>query len=191
MTDVESGPGPRNDHPTESVPVDEHPAPTGLRQAEQIERAEHTARTGSTALPVSGDDPATEPMSREGARLRTLLLAALGIVFGDIGTSPLYALQTVYSIDHNAVEPTPDDVYGVVSLVFWSVTTIVSVKYVVLVMRADNEGEGGILALTALLRRLMRGPRATIAIISLGIVGAGLFYGDSVITPAISVMSAI
>lgn len=120
-----------------------------------------------------------------------LAFAALGVVFGDIGTSPLYSLQTVFSIDHNAVAPTRGDVYGVISMVFWAITLVVSIKYVALVMRADNEGEGGILALTALLRRVMKGPRATIAVTLLGIVGAGLFYGDSFITPAISVMSAI
>lgn len=119
------------------------------------------------------------------------MLAALGVVFGDIGTSPLYSLQTVFSIDHNSVAPTPLDVYGVISLVFWSILTIVSLKYVLLVMRADNDGEGGILALTALLRRVMTGRRAPAAITFVGIVGAGLFYGDSVITPAISVMSAV
>src|SRR5689334_9377804 len=85
---------------------------------------------------------------------RGLLLAALGIVFGDIGTSPLYALQTVFSIDHGAVRPTAADIYGVVSMIFWSATLIVSVKYVGVLMRADNDGEGGVMALTALARRL-------------------------------------
>ena len=77
---------------------------------------------------------------------------ALGVVFGDIGTSPLYALQTVFRADHGAVEPTQDDVYGVISLVFWSITIIVSIKYVTLIMRADNDGEGGIMALIALIQ---------------------------------------
>jgi KUP system potassium uptake protein len=80
-----------------------------------------------------------------------LALGALGVVFGDIGTSPLYALQAAFTADHGAVHATPGEVYGVVSLVFWSITVIVSVKYVGFVMRADNAGEGGILALTALL----------------------------------------
>lgn len=119
-----------------------------------------------------------------------ITLAALGIVFGDIGTSPLYALQTVFSIDHNTVDPTPIDVYGILSLVFWSVTLIVSIKYVGLVMRADNEGEGGILALTALLRKALSARGARV-VTMLGIVGAALFFGDSLITPAISVMSAV
>ncbi|WP_284549775.1 potassium transporter Kup [Aestuariimicrobium sp. T2.26MG-19.2B] len=121
-----------------------------------------------------------------------LALGALGVVFGDIGTSPLYAMQTVFSIDHNTVAPTPLDVYGIISMVFWSITLVVTVKYVGLVMRADNEGEGGILALVALLRaRLLTRPALVAAASVMGIVGAALFYGDSVITPAISVMSAI
>jgi KUP system potassium uptake protein len=117
-----------------------------------------------------------------------LALAALGIVFGDIGTSPLYAMRTVFSIDHGRVAPTPVDVYGVVSLVFWSITLIVSIKYVTFVMRASNEGEGGIIALAALVRRAAKeGP----ALVMLGVFGAALFYGDSVITPAISVLAAV
>jgi KUP system potassium uptake protein len=121
-----------------------------------------------------------------------LVLAALGVVFGDIGTSPLYALQTVFSIDDGAVQPTPGDVYGVISLMFWSITLIVSVKYVGVVMRADNDGEGGVMALAALARRLYadRGARTTWLLV-IGIVGVSLFYGDSVITPAISVLSAV
>ncbi len=132
----------------------------------------------------------TESFAHPREPLRVLMLAALGIVFGDIGTSPLYSLQTVYSIDHNSVAPTPLDVFGVMSLVVWSVTIVVSLKYVVLVMRADNDGEGGILALTALVRRSLS-TRAAGIVTLLGICGAGLFFGDSVITPAISVMSAV
>ena len=121
-----------------------------------------------------------------------LALGALGVVFGDIGTSPLYAVQTVFSIDHNAVQTTPSDVYGVISLVFWSITLVVSVKYVVFVLRADNDGEGGVMALAALARRSVRpGGRRFGLVMLLGVLGASLFYGDSVITPAISVMSAI
>ena len=124
--------------------------------------------------------------------LLALALTAAGVVFGDIGTSPLYAIQTVFSIDHNSVATTRADVYGVLSLVFWSVTLIVSIKYVGLVMRADNDGEGGILALTAKLRAsLKRRPRELAIATFMGIVGAALFFGDSLITPAISVMSAV
>jgi KUP system potassium uptake protein len=114
------------------------------------------------------------------------------VVFGDIGTSPLYTLQIVYSLDGGVVRPTPAGVYGVVSLIFWAVTLIVSVKYIAFVMRADNEGEGGILALTALVQRATAGVAARSALlVSLGVFGAALFYGDSVITPAISVLSAV
>jgi KUP system potassium uptake protein len=121
-----------------------------------------------------------------------LVVAALGVVFGDIGTSPLYALQTVFTIDQGAVRPTPDDVYGVISLMFWSVTLVVSVKYVGIVMRADNEGEGGVMALIALVRRLLgEGRSGARAIVALGVLGASLFYGDSLITPSISVLSAV
>ncbi|WP_460627339.1 potassium transporter Kup [Intrasporangium mesophilum] len=119
-------------------------------------------------------------------------MGALGVVFGDIGTSPLYALQTVFSIDHNMVDTAPADVYGVISLVFWSITLVVSVKYVVFILRADNDGEGGVMALAALARRTVRpGGRRFALVMLLGVLGASLFYGDSVITPAISVMSAI
>ena len=90
-----------------------------------------------------------------------LTLGSIGVVYGDIGTSPLYALQTVFSIDDGAVRPTVDDVYGVVSMMFWSVTLIVSVKYIGILMKADNEGEGGVMALTALARRLYAGRTAS------------------------------
>jgi len=120
-----------------------------------------------------------------------LALGALGIVFGDIGTSPLYAMQTVFSIEHNTVQATRGDVLGVISMVLWSITLVVSMKYVSLAMRADNDGEGGILALVALLRRHLSGTRRLAAVMVMGVLGAALFYGDAVITPAISVMSAI
>jgi len=112
-------------------------------------------------------------------------------VFGDIGTSPLYSLQTVFSIEHNTVQPTTGDVFGVISMVFWSITILVSIKYIALVMRADNDGEGGILALVALLRQKLGDKRRLAAATLLGMFGVALFYGDSVITPAISVMSAM
>jgi KUP system potassium uptake protein len=141
---------------------------------------------------AAGEQPASPPGRGAAHAGRGLVLAALGVVFGDIGTSPLYALQTVFSIDDGAVKPTPGDVYGVISLMFWSITLIVSVKYVSVVMRADNEGEGGVMALAALARRLYaeRG-KPTRWLLVIGIVGVSLFYGDSVITPAISVLSAV
>lgn len=153
----------------------------------------HTGSTGPerTGATEAGTGPIPVPGAL-GSRLPALVLAAIGVVFGDIGTSPLYAMQTVFSIDHNAVAPTPGDVYGIISMVFWSVTAIVSLKYVALVMRADNDGEGGILALVHLLRERLSGRRRLTGLaLGLGILGAALFYGDSVITPAISVMSAI
>ncbi|MEO7448537.1 MAG: KUP/HAK/KT family potassium transporter, partial [Humibacillus sp.] len=119
-----------------------------------------------------------------------LALGALGVVFGDIGTSPLYSMQTVFSIEHNRVEATRGDVLGVISMVLWSITLVVSMKYVALAMRADNEGEGGILALVALLRRHLQGRLLRVAL-AMGVLGAALFYGDAVITPAISVLSAV
>jgi KUP system potassium uptake protein len=126
-----------------------------------------------------------------GAGAAGLALGALGVVFGDIGTSPLYAMQTVFSIDDNAVSPSPSDVYGVVSLIFWSVTVIVTLKYVTFMLRADNDGEGGVMALAALVRSVLHeGRRASFAL-ALGVLGAALFYGDSLITPAISVLSAV
>jgi KUP system potassium uptake protein len=132
------------------------------------------------------------PRMRRGAPL-ALMLGALGVVFGDIGTSPLYAMQTVFSIDRGAVRPTPGDVFGVISLLFWSITLIVSIKYVVFIMRADNDGEGGVMALAALAQRVLdnTSARRTAVVMTLGVLGAALFYGDSVITPAISVLSAM
>jgi KUP system potassium uptake protein len=142
--------------------------------------------------PAAGPGPA-HPAAHHRGPVVGLALGALGVVFGDIGTSPLYAVQTVFSLDGNAVSPTPADVYGVVSLIFWSVTLVVSVKYVSLVMRADNDGEGGIMALAALVQTVLSRTsqrRATVAL-GMGVLGASLFYGDSLITPAISVLSAV
>ncbi len=113
-------------------------------------------------------------------------------MFGDIGTSPLYAVQTVFAIDGGVVKASSSDIYGVISIVFWSLMVVVSLKYVVLILRADNDGEGGIMALAALARRAVppTGRRFGLVML-LGVVGASLFYGDSVITPAISVLSAV
>lgn len=131
--------------------------------------------------------------AHETARL-ALTVGALGVVFGDLGTSPLYTLQTVFNPDDpHPVPVSVRNVYGVVSLVFWSITIIVSVTYVLLAMRADNEGEGGIMALITLLRpgHGKRGPHTAVVLTGLGIFGASLFFGDSIITPAISVLSAV
>jgi KUP system potassium uptake protein len=131
---------------------------------------------------------------RSGTARGALELGALGVVFGDIGTSPLYTVQTVFSpSDPHRVPVTTEHVYGIVSLIFWAVVTIVLVTYVLLVMRADNDGEGGIMALITLIRRHSMPSRRRTAIVLavLGVFGASLFFGDSMITPAISVLSAI
>ncbi|HET6571267.1 MAG TPA: KUP/HAK/KT family potassium transporter [Solirubrobacterales bacterium] len=120
-----------------------------------------------------------------------LALAALGVVFGDIGTSPLYAMHAIFTGDH-PVRATPADVYGVISLVAWSLTLMVSIKFVVFVMRADNDGEGGVMALYALVRRAtIERPVVKAALLTAGIVGVALFFADAMITPAISVLSAV
>jgi KUP system potassium uptake protein len=123
------------------------------------------------------------------SRIPFLVLAALGVVYGDIGTSPLYALRECFAGTH-PIPVTPDNVLGVLSLIFWSLIITVSVKYLLFVMRADNQGEGGILALVALIRS-KAGPAAHPALIAVGLFGAALLYGDGVITPAISVLSAV
>ena len=133
-------------------------------------------------------------VNRRATAQGALALGALGVVFGDIGTSPLYTVQTVFSPgDPHPVKVTEDSIFGIISLIFWSVTIVVTITYVLLVMRADNDGEGGIMALIALIRRraLPGGRRAKVVLAALGIFGASLFFGDSMITPAISVLSAI
>ena len=139
------------------------------------------------AAQASGSDRHPPPTGRA---LAVLALGALGIVFGDIGTSPLYALKECFTGPHG-VAPTPLNVLGVLSLVFWAMTFVVSFKYLTFVMRADNRGEGGILALMALVgqRETTQSGRRTLLL--LGLFGAALLYGDGVITPAISVLSAV
>ncbi|MFF1821330.1 potassium transporter Kup [Kribbella sp. NPDC058245] len=123
-----------------------------------------------------------------------LMIGALGVVFGDIGTSPIYAIQTIFNPgDPHPVATATTNVFGIISLVFWSVTIVVTLKYVLLVLRADNHGEGGILAMITLIRGTggSSGRRTTVVLAALGIFGASLFFGDSMITPAISVLSAV
>ena len=133
-------------------------------------------------------------MNRRATGQWALAVGALGVVFGDIGTSPLYTEQTVFnSHDPHPIQASTESIFGIVSLIFWSVTIIVTITYVLLVMHADNDGEGGIMALITLIRRrgVPGGRRTMVALAALGIFGASLFFGDSVITPAISVLSAV
>jgi KUP system potassium uptake protein len=126
--------------------------------------------------------------------MAALSLAALGVVYGDIGTSPLYALRECFNGEHG-VQPTPDNVYGVLSLIIWSLILVVSIKYLVFVLRADNKGEGGILALLALAfpdrRSAASTGRKTIIMTLLGVFGAALLYGDGMITPPVTVLGAV
>jgi KUP system potassium uptake protein len=135
----------------------------------------------SGSAPASGTDRAYQ---------LKLALGALGVVYGDIGTSPLYAMRECFNKEHG-VELTPSNVMGVLSLIFWALTLIISLKYVAYVLRADNKGEGGILALMSLATGHLRGTRSYSVLLALGVFGAALLYGDGVITPAISVLSAV
>ena len=122
--------------------------------------------------------------------LAALTLGAIGVVYGDIGTSVLYAVKEVFGSGH--VPFTPDNIYGILSIFFWTLTVIVSLKYVVLVLRADNNGEGGLIAMLALASQAVKDkPRLRKVLLAVGIFGTSLFYGDGVITPAISVLSAV
>lgn len=133
----------------------------------------------------------TQQQDGSKTRLSVITLAALGVVFGDIGTSPLYALKECFSPDHG-IPFTENAVMGVVSMIFWAVTLVVTLKYMQFILRADNKGEGGVLALMALaLRTASHGSRRAMVLMMLGVFGACMFYGDVVISPAISVISAI
>ena len=129
-------------------------------------------------------------MSSSKSSIGALTLGAIGVVYGDIGTSVLYALKEVFGSGH--VPFTPENIYGILSIFFWTLTTIVSVKYVTLVLRADNHGEGGLVAMLALASQSVKDkPRLRKVLLMVGIFGTCLFYGDGVITPAISVLSAV
>jgi KUP system potassium uptake protein len=129
-------------------------------------------------------------VSSQKSSLAALTLGAIGVVYGDIGTSVLYAVKEVFNHGHVAV--TPDNVYGLMSIFFWTMTVIVSIKYVALVLRADNNGEGGLIAMLALASNAVKDkPKLRRVLLVIGIFGTSLFYGDGVITPAISVLSAV
>ena len=168
------------------------------------------AAAAATPLPITGSAPAATATSTgfhaagipqrhpvesnpTGKRLGILSLTALGIVYGDIGTSPLYALQQCFTSKEHSIPPTTANVYGVLSLVVWLLVLVVAVKYLVFIMRADNRGEGGILALLALILQQERRSRSRrrLLLVALGLFGAALLYGDGMITPVISVFGAI
>ena len=143
----------------------------------------------SSAVAQSGDiSPHAYGHANDG--LLKLSIGAIGIVFGDIGTSPIYAFRETFA-GHHKLAADPIHIYGVLSLIFWSMMLVVTIKYVTFIMRADNKGEGGSLALLALINRRTEGRKWTHGIILLGVFATALFYGDSMITPAISVLSAV
>ena len=146
----------------------------------------------STSPPTISADVATHNPDSHGKVSIALIVGGLGVVFGDIGTSPLYALRETFLHD-TSLAPTPQHVLGVLSTLFWAVTLTVTIKYVVLIMRADNKGEGGVLALATLATRGLNGKGRSVrrAITVLAVVGLALFYGDAIITPAVSVMSSV
>ncbi len=143
------------------------------------------ARTTGVELAAADDE---RDVVAHGSKV-VLALGALGVVYGDLGTSPLYTEQVLFTQHRAAVHATVAGVYGVVSLIFWAMTLIISLKYAGLLMRAHNRGDGGGMALVALIQR--RGIGRTVLLVTLGIFGAGLFFGDGMITPAISVTSAV
>jgi KUP system potassium uptake protein len=145
--------------------------------------AEIESKVRGTPSALSGESPS-------GKRLFILCVTALGVVYGDIGTSPLYALKVCFSGAH-AIAPSRANVLGILSLVFWSLIVIVTMKYHVYVLRLDNRGEGGILALMGLVRGARSARHVRAAVVTLGVFGAALLYGDGIITPAISVLSAV
>lgn len=154
--------------------------------------------TATATFPAARERPVLEP-NPTGKRLALLSLTALGVVYGDIGTSPLYAMKQCFRMEPGgppgaAVPPTPDNVFGVLSLIVWALTMVVTVKYIFFIMRADNDGEGGILALLALIQQRLHRENDSARLMvlgALGLFGAALLYGDGVITPAVSVLGAV
>ena len=171
--------------------VPQDPAPPDPARPAAVPAARRVARDDEGEIgrtpPSGGGHGHPHP---HGKRLFLLALTALGVVYGDIGTSPLYSMRECFHGEH-AVPPTPANVYGVLSLIFWSLVIVVTLKYHVYVLRADNRGEGGILALMALVRKALGKRRFGWILITMGLFGAALLYGDGMITPAISVLSAV
>jgi KUP system potassium uptake protein len=147
--------------------------------------------SGAYEAVSAGTEKTHLPAAPEGKYLAILTVGALGVVFGDIGTSPLYALRECFT-GHHPIPPSPANVLGILSLIFWALILTISIKYLGIVLRADNRGEGGILALMALLRPPSgSGASRHVVLVALGLFGAALLYGDSIITPAITVLSAV
>ena len=147
--------------------------------------------SGAFEATSAGTEKTHLPPAPEGKYLAVLTLGALGVVFGDIGTSPLYALRECFA-GHHPIPPTPGNVLGILSLIFWALVLTISIQYLAIVLRADNRGEGGILALMALLRPSPeKRAGGGFLIVAVGLFGAALLYGDSIITPAITVLSSI
>ena len=148
------------------------------------------AAAAADASPAPDTAGADHHEGHEAQGLVPLAVGAIGVVFGDIGTSPLYSLKESF-IGHHRLAVDADHIFGVLSLMFWTMTLIVTVKYVFVILRADNKGEGGSLALLALIGRQLKPGRWTAFTVVLGIVATALFYGDAIITPAVSVLSAV
>jgi KUP system potassium uptake protein len=174
----ESAPGPEASTRPLTVPSS---APPPTDRSDSLSSASPPASSSRPSEPEA-------PVSR--GHVAKLSIAAIGVVFGDIGTSPLYAMRECFHGSH-AVAPTAANVLGILSLIFWSLTILVSGKYVAYVLRADNKEEGGILALMALASSSLKGTRTRYVVMVLGVFGAALLYGDGAITPAISVLSAV
>ena len=151
-----------------------------MRRVEESQKDKETVEHGHAAA------------APHGKHLFYLAVGALGVVYGDIGTSPLYAFRESFHEEYG-IAVIPANVLGILSLIFWALITIISIKYLIFVMRADNRGEGGIMALTALVNRKFPALRHTprYRLILLGLFGTALLYGDGMITPAISVLSAV
>lgn len=168
------------------IPSDSTSSDNSQKKVSSASGEQERAETSKTYVNASGNADKSHVK-----KLLLLSLSALGIVYGDIGTSPLYAVKECFH-GHHGLQPTPGNVLGVLSLIFWSLIVIISIKYITLVLRADNDGEGGILALMALVRPdNAKGGYKYFIILTLGLFGASLLYGDGIITPAISVLSAV
>jgi KUP system potassium uptake protein len=162
--------------------------PRGVGLAERLGRWPVTTEPAPVNGSLNGHADDERDVVAHAGRI-VLALGALGVVYGDIGTSPLYAEQVIFTQHANAAHATVAGVYGIVSLIFWALVIVVSIKYAVVLMRAHNRGDGGVMALAALIQRRRVG--RTALLVTLGIFGAGLFLGDGMITPAISVTSAV